>query len=244
MSKDKLKSIGLCALHIIIKFWKLLISCKRLWLSLLLAALFGLMIAYEWFSDTLITSHIYILATIYVLSMLYFHLKRLREGFKWIIDFLGLESLGTIARFLRFQLCVFGAFIISFYLLFGIKTVEIPVGLQFSIIPVTATLGGLVIAGANYSKLSPEGRYELIRVSQNLIVATIAFVFFIATFAIANLGTAINPNVSPNTQLDVIKLIFYWLSVVFFFIGTTLFVSGVVDLALGLKKIKKEALTH
>jgi hypothetical protein len=223
----------------IIRFWKFIKRFKRFWLSVLLAVLCSLTLLYEWLFNErkLDISHIYLVSVIYVIAMLFWHLKVLRDWFRWIIDFLGLENLKDF----RFIIVIFSASIFSIYLL-GFKNSEIPFGLQFSIIPVSATLGGLVIAGANNSKLSPNSRNDLLRVAQNFIVATISFIFFAASFALANLSPSINPNVPPTNNIETIAFIFFWASVAFFFIGTFLFVIGIVDLALGLKKIKNELL--
>jgi hypothetical protein len=223
----------------IMRFWNFIKRFKRFWRSFLMAVLFGLLLWYENYTGTYKTSHTYLLSAIYVVTMLFWHIKKFRIWFKWIIDFLGLEKILTATGFFRFYFCLIGAFIISIYLL-GSKDIVIPPGLQFSIIPVTATLGGLVIAGSNNSKLSPVSRNELLRVAQNLIVATISFIFFVATFALANISKDFDPNVLPTTDVEWVKFCFYWLSVVFFFIGTALFVVGITDLSLGLKRIKNE----
>lgn len=209
---------------------------KRIFFSLIIALLFGLVLVYEWRLGSLEISHVYLMAIIYILAMLFWHVGKLREWWRWIVDFAGLEKSGI------FQLWtgLFGGLLISIYLLLSGKNDVIPPVLQFSIVPVTATLGGLVIAGANYSKISPERRSELLRVAQSLIVATISLIFFAVLFYFADIGGSVNPNNLPSTQLEWIKLVFFWLAVVCFFSGTSLFVVGIINLAVGLKNLKKE----
>ncbi len=209
---------------------------KRIYLSLVIALLFGLLLVYEWKSGSFQISHGYLIGTIYVLAMLFWHVGKLRAWWSWIVDFTGLEKSGIFQMWIG----LFGGLLISIYLLLSGKNDVIPPVLQFSIVPVTATLGGLVVAGANYSKISLERRSELLRVAQSLIVATIAFIFFAVLFYLADIGGSVNPNHLPSTQLEWIKLLFYWLAVVFFFSGTSLFVVGIIDLAIGLKNLKKE----
>lgn len=230
----KWKFIQLARITYIFQKW------KRFWLSLLIAGLFGLILLYQWYLDSLETSHVYSMVIIYALSMLFWHLKKLREWWSDIIDFLGLEKSFTTGGFMRLQISIFGGFMISIYLLLSGENTVIPPVLQFSIIPVTATLGGLVISGANYSKIAPDKRAELLRVAQNLIVATIAFVFFATMLSLSNIGGNIDPNQIPLTSLGWIKLILFWFAVVSFFSGTTLFVMGVINLAVSLKHLKKE----
>lgn len=148
---------------------------------------------------------------------------------------MGLEKSGA------FELIagLFGGFLLSIYLLLSDAIAVVPPVLQFSIIPITAVLGGLVIAGANYSKISPKHRSDLLRVSQNLIVATIAFVFFAVALSAANVGGEIDPNQIPTTQLEWIKFVFYWLAILLFLLGTGLFVIGIINLSVGLNNLKK-----
>jgi TRAP-type C4-dicarboxylate transport system permease small subunit len=167
-----------------------------------------------------------------------------RGSWRWFVDLIGLEEdfrrgNYTISVGVRLGISLFGGLLISFYLLLGSKSSAIPPELQFSIIPVAAVLGGLVIAGANYSKIELEQRAELLRVAQKLIVATISFIFFVMLFYFVNIGTDLQPNQLPTSSLDLVRLIFFYLATFIFFFGTTLFVLGIIDLALGLKNLKR-----
>ena len=148
---------------------------------------------------------------------------------------MGLETIGAF----RFMLGSFGGLLLSIYLLLGNSIAVIPPVLQFSIIPVTAVLGGLVISGANYSDITTESRSELLRVAQNLIVATIAFIVFAVLFFLSNIGESIDPNQIPTTQLEWTKFVLFWIALLLFVSGTFLFVVGIINLAIGLNNLKK-----
>lgn len=182
---------------------------------------------------TLLKSNEIFLWIVFALSFIFILVK---DWWRWFIDFIGLEGPLTIGGIVRLQLSSFGAALISLYLLIS-QNNTVPSVLQFSIIPISATLGGLVVAGANYSKISLELRTKLLKVAQKLIVATIAFIFFAAIFSLAG---DIKPEVIPSTQPEWIKYISFWVAALLFYLGTTLFVIGIFDLALGLMKLKKE----
>lgn len=208
---------------------------KRFLLSLITALLFGLLLLYDWYADNFKVSHAVLVGLIFILGMLVVHVNKIRDWWRRAIEFVGLETTGV----LRLQISVFGALLLSIYLLLSDAVAVIPTVLQFSIIPITAVLGGLVIAGANYSKITPESRSELLNVAQNLIVATIAFIFFAVVFFAANIGSKFDPNQIPTTQLEWIKLVLYWFALLSFLLGTVLFVIGIINLAIGLNKLKK-----
>lgn len=210
-----------------IKLWRQSIS------FVVIALYLVLMLDYERASGTFQVSHALLLLIIAVLAIVFWRFRGLRSR---LIDFVGLEGAFT-SMMPKFGICLFGAALISLYLLLSGKTDPIPPVLQFSIIPVTATLGGLVVAGANYSHIKQESRSELLRVAQKLIVATIAFIFFAALFLLAD---GVNPNKVPSTELEIIQFVFFWLAAFLFYAGTMLFILGIIDLAIGLKNLKKE----
>lgn len=218
----------------------ILLLIRKVWgwrwirIPLMTAVLFGAVLLYEWKLDSYEISHGYLLAAIFIVTLAY---RWLRSPLRWLIDFLGLEKEHSVVKL---EGCIFGGFIISIYLLLSSEVNLVPPVLQFSIIPVTAMLGGLVIAGANYSKILPEQRTELLRVAQKLIVATISFIFFAALLSLSEVGGSVDPNILPSSSLGVVKLILFWLAVGLFFSGTGLFVLGVIDLAIGLKNLKEK----
>ena len=152
---------------------------------------------------------------------------------------MGLETTGVF----RLQIGVFGAIMLFIYLLVSDSVAVIPPVLQLSIIPITAVCCVVCccccIAGSNYSNITSESRSELLNVAQNLIIATIAFIFFAVVFFSANIGGSIDPNQIPTTQLEWIKFLLYWFALLSFVLGTGLFVIGIINLAIGLNKLKK-----
>jgi hypothetical protein len=211
-----------------IKIWRQIIS------FVIIALYFILVLDYERVSGTFQTSHVILLVIIGILTIIFSLSRGLR---RLLIDFVGLEGEFTSSMVPKWEICLFGGVLISLYLLLSGKTNGIPPVLQFSIIPVTATLGGLVVAGANYSHIKQEQRSELLKVAQKLIVATIAFIFFAALFFLAD---DVNPNNLPATGLEAIRFVSFWFAAFLFYSGTMLFIPGIIDLAIGLKNLKKE----
>jgi hypothetical protein len=210
-----------------------LIIWRQIFSLAVIALYFILFLDYERQTGTFQETHqifliiVFSLAVVFVLS---------KGWWQWLIDLVGLEGEFTTSMLIKIELSTFGAALISMYLLLSGQNNTVPSVLQFSIIPISATLGGLVISGANYSKLNGK-RTELLKVAQKLIVATIAFIFFTAILFLAG---DVKPNVTPSTQIEWTKYVFFWLSAFLFYVGTTLFVIGIVDLAISLKNLKKE----
>lgn len=219
----------------ILKKWDWKLMRKRFFLSLAAALSFGLFLLYEWWAGNYQVSHAVLFGFVFILWMLFLHVNRIRVRWRGITEFMGLETIGAF----RLTVGSFGGLLLSIYLLLGNSIAVIPPVLQFSIIPVTAVLGGLVIAGANYSHITPERRSELLKVAQNLIVATIAFIFFAVVFFLSNIGDSINPNQIPTTQLEWIKFALFWIALLLFVSGTFLFVVGIINLAISLNNLKK-----
>jgi hypothetical protein len=210
---------------------------NKIWrqiLSLVMIALyFILLLDYERKSGTFQESHEIFLIIVFILTTVF---SLFQDWWWWFRDLVGMEGEFTSSVLARLQICMLGAALISLYLLLSGQNNVVPPVLQFSIIPITATLGGLVVAGANYSKINLERRIELLKVAQKLIVATIAFIFFASIYFLAG---DVKPNVTPLTQFEWIKYILFWLATFLFYSGTTLFVIGIIDLAIGLKALKK-----
>lgn len=208
---------------------------KRFLLSLVTALLLGLVLLYECWAGNYEVSHGVLFGLVFIIGMLFLHVNRMRVRGEEITKFMGLEKSGAF----RLMAGLLGGFFLSIYLLLSDSIAVIPPVLQFSIIPITAVLGGLVIAGANYAHITAEQRSELLRVAQNLIVATIAFIFFTVILFAANIGESIDPNKIPTTQLEWIKFVLYWSALLSFFSGTCLFVIGIINLSIGLNNLKK-----
>jgi hypothetical protein len=206
----------------------------KVWLTAATPVLFGSVLYYEYVTNSIQISHglVFVVATI--LAIVYLWSVRFKNGVIWLTDLLGLEGHFSIWVY---EVGFVGGLFLSLYLLLGGPQNVVPPILQFSIIPVTATLGGLVIAGANYySGTDIKRRVELLRVAQKFIVATIAFIFFAVLTWLASLGGPIDPN---QFGTEWVKSFFFWVSAILFVLAAIIFVIGMVELAMSLKNLKK-----
>jgi hypothetical protein len=127
----------------------------------------------------------------------------------------------------------------SFYFLIGGKDQQLPTIAQFSIVAVTATLGGLILTAANLQK-DFKRRQEFVHVSQKLIVATVLFIIFAACTQMVNLLGGIDIASPAHNLWDPLawtRGIYFWLAVPCFYIGVLLFMWGLWDLVLALSGI-------
>ena len=138
-----------------------------------------------------------------------------------------------------FLLVPFILFIVCFYILLGDSQVAVPSTLQFNIIIVSATLGGLVLATATISRVKRAKRRELLSVAQKLIVATILFVFTTALLFLVELLGGIDANSFEWTTKGLFRGIFFWATVICFFSGVILFSFGIIDLILALSHMRR-----
>jgi len=136
----------------------------------------------------------------------------------------------------HFPLVSFMILVLVFYILLGDSRVLldgsrviVPPVLQFNIIIVSATLGGLVLTAATIPR-DKRGEYrELLSVAQKLIVATILFVFSTALLFFSELTTTINW----------LYNICFWLTALCFFPGVILFALGIIDLIIALSHMRQ-----
>jgi hypothetical protein len=130
----------------------------------------------------------------------------------------------------HFLLVSFMLFIVCFYILLGNSQVHVSPVLQFNIIIVSSTLGGLVLAAATISRNNKAERRELLSVAQKLIAATILFVFATALLFLCGLTTTIGWFYN----------ICFWLTVICFFPGVGLFSIGIIDLVIALNHVRQK----
>jgi len=124
-----------------------------------------------------------------------------------------------------------------FYLLTQGVEKSIPPALQWSIIAIAPTLGGLVFAGAGNRRIKRGVYYELISVAQKLIVATVLFILFTCLFFTVELTGGIDTNVLDLSLLGWFRGGSFWLSVAFFFVGVYLFLVAIIDLVFALRRL-------
>lgn len=144
--------------------------------------------------------------------------------------------LGTAVRFFFVSIL---ATLFTIYILHPNPTVTLPPGLQFNVIVISATLGGLVLAGASNRRISRRTHNKLMSVAKNLIYATLLFLVFTALlFWIESTG-GININETDYSRGGIIRGIFFYGGAISFFAGIFLFSISLIDLAFTLRDIGK-----
>jgi uncharacterized membrane protein YozB (DUF420 family) len=133
------------------------------------------------------------------------------------------------------------SFVLLFYIFLGDTQVTVPPTLQFNIIIVSSTLGGLVLAAATISRGKRRKRRELLSVAQKFIVATLLFVLFTALFFIIELVGGINTNSFELTNsASWFRGICYWAALVSSGAGLVLFPLGMTDLVIALTHMRQK----
>jgi hypothetical protein len=208
----------------------------RFWIALSLCTVLSILILlYEWLFGSFEWSYAILLFGILVVAVI-IKLSGTVRIIKWLISLVGIEEENQIVTFLGF----FGGILLSIYLLISDPNKSVPPALQFSIVPITATLAGLVVASSNHKDALPQQKLELLRVAQKLIIVTVCFIFFAIFYFLAGVGGNY-PDINnwPSGDTEIIKWISEWLAIALFFSGTSLFVIGIIDLGLGVKHLKE-----
>lgn len=125
---------------------------------------------------------------------------------------------------------------VFFLLLSGVDK-SVPPALQWSVIALAPTLGGLVLVGAGNRRIKRGAYFELISVAQKLIVATVFFILFTCLFFTVELTGGIDTNLLDLSLMGCFRAGSFWFSVAFFFAGVYLFLVAIIDLVLALRRI-------
>jgi len=125
-----------------------------------------------------------------------------------------------------------------FYLLLSGVQKSVPPALQWSIIAVAPTLGGLLLAAASNRRLRKGVHEELISVAQKLIVATVLFIFFTCLFFTVELTGGIDTSSRDLSLMGWFRGGSFWVSAAFFYGGVYLFLVAIIDLVLALRRFK------
>jgi hypothetical protein len=132
------------------------------------------------------------------------------------------------------------SFILIFYILLGDAQIAVPSTLQFNIIIVSSTLGGLVLAAATISRGKRAKRRELISVAQKLIMATLLFIFFTGLIFIVELIGGIDPDSFEFTNpVNWFRGVCFWSALASCYGGLSLFSLGIIDLVIALTRMRK-----
>jgi hypothetical protein len=167
------------------------------------------------------------------MAILYIWVDRFKSGIMWFIDFMGLRGKISI---IVLEIGVLGGLILSSYLLVGAPQEIVPPIFQFGIVWAAATLSSLAFAGARHAKNDPERRAELLRVARKFVISMISFILFTIFSWVASLGGQIDPN---KFGTEYAKSFCFWLSVFLLVGGAATFVIGIIELPIGLKKLRE-----
>ncbi len=211
-------------------------------LSLVLVLAFVLTIIFKWqtfedaFGNTLALT-LLVLVAIFLILLWWFPKFR-----KWIRDTIGEKPpIQQQRRWYQFFLPALFAIPFVFYvLLSGIKE-SVPSVVEFSLIAVAPTLGGLVLTAAGNRRLSRRAHIELISVAQKLILATVLLIVFASLFFTINLLelTDIELNFLDWSWSGFFYQVFFWGSVWTFYPGVFLFLLGISDLVFALRHLRR-----
>ena len=124
-----------------------------------------------------------------------------------------------------------------FYLLLG-SSKPMPAGLEFNVIIIAPTLGGLVLAGATNSRIKKRAYNELMSVAQKLIVATVLFIIFVSLFFTVQLAGDIKTDSLDFSPMGGFRYFCFYGSVFSFYAGSLLFLLGIIDLVFALRHLK------
>jgi len=160
---------------------------------------------------------------------------------RWCLDTIGENDNSIKKRPWRFFVALAISFIFFFYILSSESQVTVPSSLQFNIIIVSSTLGGLVLAATTISRGKRAKRRELLSVAQKLIMATLLFVFFTALFFIVESIGGIDQNSFELANLlNWFRGAFFWSAIVSIYTGGILFSLGIIDLVIALTHMRRD----
>jgi uncharacterized membrane protein len=201
-------------------------------LSLALALALTLTIIFKWetykdvFGDSLTLA---LLAQIVIFITLLCFFPKFR---KWIRDTTGEKPpIQKQRRWYQFIFpTLFAIPFVLYVLLAGINESLSPV-IEFSLLAVAPTLGGLVLTAAGNRRPGSRAHIELTSVAQKLILATVLLIAFAALFFTANLA--------ESADIEFLYWASFWGSVWTFYPGVFLFLLGISDLVFALRHLRR-----
>jgi hypothetical protein len=157
--------------------------------------------------------------------------KRLNNLYKTIISFI-VSIRYPLASILMVFFAIYTIFPTS-------STVVLPSAIQFNIIVMSSTLGGLVLAGASNRRVTMRVYRELMSVAQKLIISTILLLVFAVTMFWVEATGGIDTHIHDFSREGIARGILFYASAVIFYVGVFMFSIGLIDLALCLEHIRK-----
>ncbi len=140
--------------------------------------------------------------------------------------------------FFKYVFVLFFTIPFVFYLLAGGQEKTSSV-LDFNIIVIAPTLGGLIFAGAGNRRIKNVARMELISVVKKFIVVTVLFIMFRSLAFTVDLTGGIDVNIFDWTTMGIFRGVSFWTAATFFYVGVFLFLLALVDLVLSLRHLHK-----
>jgi hypothetical protein len=115
----------------------------------------------------------------------------------------------------------------------------VPDVFKFSIVVVSSTLGGLVLAASNNKNIDLLTKRKFVNASKKFIISTILFILFAVWFFNANIFGLIQPNNFQEhiTGPGIYIAVSFWVSVFCYYVGLILFLSGIFELIDALRKL-------
>jgi hypothetical protein len=139
---------------------------------------------------------------------------------------------------LKHIVSIFLTLLFTVYTLHPDSAKIMPASLQFNVIVISATLGGLVFAGSSNRRLSRQVSCKLIRIARYFILTTILFLVFTGLAFWVDATGGINIHITDFSQSGIFRGITFYLGIICFYVGIYLFSFALIDLATTLRKIK------
>ncbi len=218
------------------------IKAKHRWYIRVILTVFVVVITlgYQWLTEgTVDKTQAIALMVMAVVILLFLEFRKI---FRPLLTIIGEEP--GIQRspprfFIQFIIILFFTVPFVFYVLLHGTQETGSSALDFNIIIIAPTLGGLIFAGAANRRINNITRIELISVVKKLIVATVLFILFKSLFFTVELTGGIDTNIPDWSSIGIFRGVSFWASAVFFYIGIFLFLFGITDLVLALRHIRK-----
>ncbi len=210
-----------------------------LWLILIIIATSAITLFIEWWQTGIWRKPVMVLVGVIIVLI----------GIAWVFRTYGqpvFEKIGvkkqdvqSLFTPLRFFMAGILATLFALYVLLPNPKFTIPSSLQFNVIVISATLGGLVLAGASNRRISRQANNKLISIAKKLIYATILFLVFTALLYWLEATGGIDANIPDYSKEGIIRGTFFYGGAASFYTGIFLFSIALIDLAFTLRNLTK-----
>jgi hypothetical protein len=177
-----------------------------------------------------------VLIPLIIVPIMLWKIPKLRKRI-WEIIGEGKSSRPSWYRQSRFVFPFFFSIPFVFYVLSSGVTESVPPVIQFSLLAIAPTLGGLVLTAA--TRLHKKERVELVSVAKKLIVATVLLIAFASLSFTSDLTGGANPSALDWSATGFFRWFLLWGSVWTFYLGIYLFLQGISDLVISLRLLGK-----